>query len=53
MLLGNGTLIGASANIVMASKAESEGWHISFVDFIKVCFKPSYTSSFRPDTLVA
>lgn len=28
---GNGTLIGASANIVMASKAESEGYSISFM----------------------
>jgi Na+/H+ antiporter NhaD/arsenite permease-like protein len=35
---GNGTLIGASANIVMASKAEVEGSHISFVDFFKVGF---------------
>jgi len=35
---GNGTLIGASANIVMASKAETEGWSISFVDFFKVGF---------------
>ena len=33
---GNGTLIGASANIVMASKAETEGYHISFMDFFKV-----------------
>jgi len=35
---GNGTLIGASANIVMASKAEVEGHHISFIDFFKVGF---------------
>lgn len=37
---GNGTLIGASANIVMASKAEVEGHHISFMDFFRVsmCF---------------
>jgi len=35
---GNGTLIGASANIVMASKAEMEGWPISFVEFFKVGF---------------
>lgn len=35
---GNGTLIGASANIVMASKAETEGYHISFIDFFKVGF---------------
>jgi len=33
---GNGTLIGASANIVMASKAEVEGHHISFMDFFRV-----------------
>jgi len=33
---GNGTLIGASANIVMASKAEIEGYHISFMDFFRV-----------------
>eukprot|EP00960_Hanusia_phi_P036868 752570-Hanusia_phi.AAC.2 len=26
----------ASANIVMASKAETEGFHISFVDFFRV-----------------
>ena len=32
---GNGTLIGASANIVMASKAETEGWHVSFIDFVR------------------
>lgn len=35
---GNGTLIGASANIVMAGKAESEGHHISFYEFMKVGF---------------
>lgn len=35
---GNGTLIGASANIVMVSKAEVEGYHISFIDFFKVGF---------------
>uniref|UniRef100_A0A7S0HFN8 Citrate transporter-like domain-containing protein n=1 Tax=Hanusia phi TaxID=3032 RepID=A0A7S0HFN8_9CRYP len=35
---GNGTLIGASANIVMASKAETEGFHISFVDFFRIGF---------------
>jgi len=33
---GNGTLIGASANIVMASKAEVDGYKISFVEFFKV-----------------
>ncbi len=47
---GNGTLIGASANIVMASKAEVEGWHISFVDFLKVqtaFLSPSLTPQSR------
>jgi len=33
---GNGTLIGASANIVMAGKAAAEGHHITFVYFFKV-----------------
>jgi Na+/H+ antiporter NhaD/arsenite permease-like protein len=33
---GNGTLIGASANIVMASKAEIEGHRITFIEFFKV-----------------
>ena len=32
----NGSLLGVSANLVMASKAEAEGWHISFVEFTKV-----------------
>ena len=35
---GNGTLIGASANIVMASKAEVEGYRISFIEFFKIGF---------------
>ena len=35
---GNGTLIGASANIVMASKAESEGFQITFKQFFRVAF---------------
>eukprot|EP00282_Hemiselmis_andersenii_P008207 CAMPEP_0114164598 /NCGR_PEP_ID=MMETSP0043_2-20121206/30753_1 /TAXON_ID=464988 /ORGANISM="Hemiselmis andersenii, Strain CCMP644" /LENGTH=410 /DNA_ID=CAMNT_0001261269 /DNA_START=156 /DNA_END=1388 /DNA_ORIENTATION=- len=35
---GNGTLIGASANIVMASKAESEGHIITFRQFFIVAF---------------
>jgi len=33
---GNGTLIGASANIVMAGKAAAEGYHITFVQFFRV-----------------
>mmetsp|Transcript_27974 Transcript_27974/g.54629 ORF Transcript_27974/g.54629 Transcript_27974/m.54629 type:complete len:872 (-) Transcript_27974:555-3170(-) len=43
---GNGTLIGASANIVMASKAEVEGAHISFIDFFKVGFPVMLLSVF-------
>eukprot|EP00282_Hemiselmis_andersenii_P021076 CAMPEP_0172043706 /NCGR_PEP_ID=MMETSP1041-20130122/26406_1 /TAXON_ID=464988 /ORGANISM="Hemiselmis andersenii, Strain CCMP439" /LENGTH=837 /DNA_ID=CAMNT_0012702151 /DNA_START=40 /DNA_END=2553 /DNA_ORIENTATION=+ len=35
---GNGTLIGASANIVMASKAEVEGFPVTFISFIKIGF---------------
>ena len=34
---GIGTLIGASANVVMASKAEAEGHVITFRDYLKVC----------------
>ena len=32
---GNFTLIGASANIVASALAEKEGYHISFVTFMK------------------
>ena len=32
---GNGTLIGASANVVLAGIAEKEGHHISFISFMK------------------
>lgn len=35
---GNGTLIGASANIVVASMAEKRGFKIKFVDFMKIAF---------------
>lgn len=35
---GNGTLIGASANLVVAGFAERAGQPISFVAFIKSCF---------------
>ncbi|AEG14857.1 Citrate transporter [Desulfofundulus kuznetsovii DSM 6115] len=35
---GNGTLIGASANVVVAGMAEKRGVFISFVDFMKVAF---------------
>ncbi|MCU0678968.1 MAG: ArsB/NhaD family transporter [Planctomycetes bacterium] len=32
---GNGTLVGASANLVVAGLAEKSGYHISFKDFMK------------------
>jgi Na+/H+ antiporter NhaD/arsenite permease-like protein len=35
---GNGTLVGASANVVVAGLAEEHGHHISFKKFIKVAF---------------
>ena len=35
---GNGSLIGASANVVVAGLAEKRGVLITFVDFIKVGF---------------
>ncbi len=33
---GIGTLIGASANVVMASKAEADGYVVTFRDYFKV-----------------
>jgi Na+/H+ antiporter NhaD/arsenite permease-like protein len=35
---GNGTLIGASANVVVAGLAEKRGVLITFKDFIKIAF---------------
>ena len=35
---GNGTLVGASANVVVAGLAEREGQRISFVGFMKLAF---------------
>ncbi|XP_041357544.1 P protein-like [Gigantopelta aegis] len=35
---GNGTLIGASANVVCAGIAEQHGWGISFREFFKIGF---------------
>lgn len=35
---GNGSLIGASANVVMVGIADKRGWHISFWAFTKVGF---------------
>jgi Na+/H+ antiporter NhaD/arsenite permease-like protein len=37
---GNGTMIGASANVVTVGMAERAGYHISFMYYIKACFIP-------------
>jgi len=37
---GNGTLIGASANVVTVGLAEKAGCHISFLGYMKACFLP-------------
>ncbi|MGI6120599.1 MAG: sodium:proton antiporter, partial [Desulfosporosinus sp.] len=35
---GNGTLIGASANVIVAGLADKNGVHISFIGFMKFAF---------------
>ena len=35
---GNGTLIGASANVVLSGISKREGYPITFIDFLKVGF---------------
>ena len=37
---GNGTMIGASANVVTVGMAERLGYHISFIEYLKVAFIP-------------
>jgi Na+/H+ antiporter NhaD/arsenite permease-like protein len=37
---GNGTMIGASANVVTVGLAERAGYSISFIDYLKACFMP-------------
>jgi Na+/H+ antiporter NhaD/arsenite permease-like protein len=37
---GNGTMIGASANVVTVGLAEKAGYPISFLAYIKACFLP-------------
>jgi Na+/H+ antiporter NhaD/arsenite permease-like protein len=37
---GNGTMIGASANVVTVGMAEKAGYPISFLAYIKACFLP-------------
>jgi len=37
---GNGTMIGASANVVTVGLAEKAGYHISFVEYMRACWWP-------------
>ncbi|MFZ5449916.1 MAG: SLC13 family permease [Thermodesulfobacteriota bacterium] len=37
---GNGTMIGASANVVTVGLAEKAGYHISFISYMKACWWP-------------
>jgi len=37
---GNGTMIGASANVVTVGMAEKAGYHVSFWDYMKECWIP-------------
>jgi Na+/H+ antiporter NhaD/arsenite permease-like protein len=37
---GNGTMIGASANVVTVGMAEKAGYQISFLYYVKACFVP-------------
>jgi Na+/H+ antiporter NhaD/arsenite permease-like protein len=38
---GNGTMIGASANVVTVGMAERAGYHISFMEYVKVAAVPT------------
>jgi Na+/H+ antiporter NhaD/arsenite permease-like protein len=37
---GNGTMIGASANVVTVGMAEKAGYHIGFVEYMRRCWWP-------------
>jgi Na+/H+ antiporter NhaD/arsenite permease-like protein len=37
---GNGTMIGASANVVTVGLAEKAGYRVSFMDYMKECWWP-------------
>ena len=37
---GNGTMIGACANVVTVGLAEKAGYHISFMHYMKECWWP-------------
>ncbi len=39
---GNGTMIGASANVVTVGMAERAGYHISFMSYIKIAAIPTF-----------
>jgi Na+/H+ antiporter NhaD/arsenite permease-like protein len=39
---GNGTMIGASANVVTVGMAERSGYPISFMDYLKAVFIPTF-----------
>jgi len=43
---GNGTMIGASANVVTVGMAEKAGYHITFMGYIKACFVPMLVTVF-------
>ena len=37
---GNGTMIGASANVVTAGMLEKAGYPVSFMEYLKIAFIP-------------
>ncbi len=41
---GNGTMIGASANVVTVGIAEAQGYRISFMEYMKIAFVPMIIS---------
>jgi Na+/H+ antiporter NhaD/arsenite permease-like protein len=43
---GNGTMIGASANVVTVGLAERAGYQISFMSYLKACFAPMLITVF-------
>ena len=43
---GNGTMIGASANVVTVGMAEKAGYHISFLAYMRACWWPMIITVF-------
>ena len=43
---GNGTMIGASANVVTVGMAEKAGYHISFLGYMRACWWPMLITVF-------